>query len=97
MIDQLADNDDDDDNGAWPSLCHAPHFEQYMLFSRWKDLQRFFPEMFADETKKDTDPWYQFSSAIDEFNSICQSELVDSQWISIDEIMIAWKPWKTAL
>jgi hypothetical protein len=94
--DQVAD-DDDDDTDAWPSLCQDPHFEQYMPFSRWKDLRRFFPEIFADETKKETDPWYQFSSAIDEFNSIRQSELVDSLWISIDETMSAWKPRKTAL
>jgi hypothetical protein len=49
------------------------------------------------EQKKETDPWYQFSLEIDEFNSICQSELVCSQWIPIDETMSAWKPHKTVL
>jgi hypothetical protein len=68
-----------------------------MPFSRWKDLRCFCPEIFADAAKKETDPWYQFSLAIDEFNSICQSELVCSQWISIDETMSAWKPSKTSL
>jgi hypothetical protein len=95
--DQLVDDDDDVDNDVWPSLCQDPHFEQFMPFSRWKDLWRFFPEIFADEAKKETDPWYQFSSVIDEFNTICQSEVVSSQWISIDETMSAWKPLKTAL
>jgi len=95
--DQLVDDDDDDDNDAWPSLCQDPHFEQYMPFSRWKDLRRFFPEIFVDEGKKETDPWYRFSSAIDEFNSLCQSEVLCSKWISIDETMSAWKPRKTAL
>jgi hypothetical protein len=66
-------------------------------FSRWKDLQCFFPEIFVDETKKDTDPSYQFSLAIDKFNSICQSELLDSLWMSINETMSAWKPQKSAL
>jgi hypothetical protein len=89
MKDQLADDDDYDD--ALPSLCHNPQFEQYMPFSMWKDLWRFFPEIFVHAAKKETDPWYQFSSAIDEFNSICHSELVCSQWISIDE------PQQTAL
>jgi hypothetical protein len=45
---QLADNDD----VAWPSLCHNLHFEQYMSFSRWKNLWRFFPEIFVDAAKK---------------------------------------------
>jgi hypothetical protein len=49
--DQVED-DDEDDTDAWPSLCQDPHFEQYMAFSRWKDLRCFFPEIFADETKK---------------------------------------------
>lgn len=93
--DQLVDDDDDDDNDAWPSLCQDPHFEQYMPFSRY--LRRFFPEIFVDEGKKETDPWYRFSSAIDEFNSLCQSEVLCSKWISIDETMSAWKPRKTAL
>jgi len=97
MKDQLVDDDDDGDNDVWPSLCQDPHFEQFMPFSRWKDLRCFCPEIFADAAKKETDPWYQFSLAIDEFNSICQSELVCSQWISIDETMSAWKPRKTAL
>jgi hypothetical protein len=52
--DQVVD-DDDDDNDARPSLCQDPRFEQYMPVSRWKDLWRFFPEIFADETKKETD------------------------------------------
>jgi len=68
-----------------------------MPFSRWKDFRRFFPEIFADEAQKETDPWYKLSSAIDEFNSICQSEVVCSQWISIDETTSAWKTPKTAL
>ncbi len=39
-------------------------------------------KIFADNDKNDVDPWFQFSSAIDEFNEIR---------------MCAWKPRKTAL
>jgi hypothetical protein len=35
--------------------------------------------IFADATYKESFPWYQFSSSIDEFNSIFQSEVVGSQ------------------
>jgi hypothetical protein len=58
--DQLVDDDNDDDNDVWPSLCQDPHFEQYMPLSRWKDLRRFFAEIFVDEGKKETVPWYRF-------------------------------------
>jgi hypothetical protein len=94
--DQVAD-DDDDDNDAWPLWWQVPCFEQYMPFSRWKDLQRCFPEIFADETKQEKDPWYQSFLAINKFNAIHQRYLVDSLRISIDETMSAWKPWKAAL
>ncbi len=49
--DQLVDDDDDGDYDVWPSLCQDPHFEQFMHFTRWKDLRRVFPEIFADEAK----------------------------------------------
>jgi hypothetical protein len=59
-------------------------------------IQRSFPEAFVDISKKDSDPWYQFSSAVEEFNEIRQNELVCSLWVSIDETMCAWRPRKTA-
>lgn len=92
--DQAGEEEEDE---VWASLCHEPHFEQYMAFSRWKDFRRFFPEVFADAEKKSSDPWYQFSSAVDEFNDIRKKELCGSLWLSIDESMCAWKPRKTAL
>jgi hypothetical protein len=55
-----------------------------------------FPDAFADYNKKDTEPWHQFSSAVDEFNNIYQKEVPCGSWISIDETMYTWKPRKTA-
>jgi hypothetical protein len=46
--------------------------------------------------KKDTDPWFKFSGAIEEFNDIRRNELCCSLWISVDETMSAWRPRKTA-
>ncbi len=88
---------EEDEGDVWALLCHEPHIEKFMPFSRWKDFRRFFPEIFVDDEKKKSDPWYQFSSAVDEFNEIRKSELCGSLWISIDETMCAWKPRKTAL
>jgi len=86
----------DDDDDKWASLCPEPHFEKFMSFGRWKDFRRFFPEIFADETRKETDVWYQFSAAIDEFNEIHSNLICGSRWILVDETMGAWKPKKTA-
>jgi hypothetical protein len=68
-----------------------------MPFGQWKDFRCFFLKKFSDSGKKDTDPRYEFSSAIDEFNEIRQQELCCSLWVCIDETMSAWKPRKTAL
>lgn len=88
--------DEDGDEEVWASLCQEPHFEQIMPFSRWKDFRRFLPSIFAESDKKDTDPWFKFSGAIEEFNEIRRNELCCSLWVSVDETMSAWKPRKTA-
>jgi len=81
----------------WVSLCPDPQFEKLMPFYRWKEFRRFFPCIFEDASRKDSDPWWQFSSAVDDFNSIRRDLLSSSRWISIDETMSAWQPRKTAL
>jgi hypothetical protein len=67
-----------------------------MSFTRWKDFRRHFPNIFAEEDKKEEDPWYKFSSAVDDFNDIRKSLIVDSRWTTADESMSAWRPRKTA-
>ncbi len=70
---------------ALSSICHLV---------RGKISGASFQKFLPMKKKKETDPWYQFSSAIDEINSIHQSELVDSLWISINETMSALNPRK---
>ena len=86
------DDDDEDDLQQWPSICPSPQFQQYMAFSRFKDFRRFLPLIFADESKKESDPWWQFSGAVEEFNLIRSTKLICSPWITIDETMCAWEP-----
>ncbi len=50
-----------------------------------------------NENLKETDHWYLFCGAIEEFNEICATKLVCSQWIVADESMSAWRPRTTAL
>jgi hypothetical protein len=93
--DQSPDYDEDLD--VWRSIGLSPQFEQYMTFSRFKDFRRFLLAIHADESKKETDPWYQFLGAIDEFNFIRQTKVECAKWISADEIMSVWRPRATAL
>ncbi len=86
----------DDENVAWKALCAEPHFERFISFGRWKEFRRFFPEAFADNDKKDSYPWFQFASAIDEFKEIRRNIITGSQRTSIDESMCAWRPRKMA-
>jgi hypothetical protein len=68
-----------------------------MPYSRFKDFRRFLPEIFADYSKEESDPWFRFSTAVDDFNEIRRTLFQGSRWISIDESMSAWRPRKTAL
>jgi hypothetical protein len=68
-----------------------------MSFYRWKEFKRFLPFIFKDESRKETDPWWEFVLAVEEFNQIRSTKLNGSQWISVDETMSAWRPRKTAL
>jgi hypothetical protein len=89
--------DSGEEDEKWPTLCGEPHFEKYMSFYRWKEFKRFFPAINKDESRKESDPWYELSAAVDEFNSIRRSKIVGSRWISVDETMCSWRPRKTAL
>ncbi len=88
--------DEEEEEENWASLCPDPHFEKYMPFGRWKEFRKFFPEIFADAERKEVDPWFQFSGAIDEFNEVREELISDFRWISADETMCAWRPRKTA-
>ena len=68
-----------------------------MAFSRFKDFRRFFPSIYADKSRKETDVWWEFSGAVDELNLIRTTKLTCSHWISVDESMCAWRPRTTAL
>jgi hypothetical protein len=67
-----------------------------MSYCRWKEFRQFFPEVYVDSNIKEQDPWYQFTSAVDEFNDIRKTVIVDTSWITINKSMSALKPRKTA-
>ena len=54
----------------WVSLAPSAGFGQYVSLARFKAFRRVLPKIFVDEDLKDADPWWQFSSAIEDFNYI---------------------------
>ena len=70
----------------------APDMGRFMKEYRFKDIQRFVPCMVRDETRKDTDPWWQFVQAVEDFNSNRKSTVAASVWKTFDESMSAYRP-----
>jgi hypothetical protein len=71
--------DSGEEDEKWPTLCGEPDFKKYMSFYRWKEFKRFFPAIYKDESRKESNPWYEFLATVDEFNSIRRSKLVEDQ------------------
>ncbi len=88
---------DCNDKENWDSLVSHPSFDNHMSYSRFKEFRRFLPEIWVNEAAKDEDPWYKFSSAIDDFNDIRRTSITTSRWKVADESMSAWRPRTTAL
>ena len=54
----------------WDTIVSSPNFDQYMKLYRFKEFRKFLPKMFENKDKKESDPWWQFVDAIDDFNDI---------------------------
>ena len=61
-----------------------------------KQIAKYFPYLFADETKKENDPWWQVSKGINQFNLNCQKMLKTGKIMVLDEAMSPWCPRTTA-
>ena len=81
----------------WDSfICH-PNFDQHMRAYRFSDFRKFFPLAYVDESKKDSDAWYCFSAAVDEFNELRSKRVHGHAWKTADESMSAFRPRTTKL
>ncbi len=49
---------------AWSNYL----FKQFVAFSHFKDFRRFVPFIYADESLKGKDVWWEFAGAVDGFN-----------------------------
>jgi hypothetical protein len=47
---------DENDKENWMSLVPHPGFDNYMSYSWFKEVRRFLPDIWVDETTKEMDP-----------------------------------------
>ena len=65
---------------------------RHMKEHRFIDIKRFIPFLFADESKKATDPWWQFSGGIEGYNKNRKQTIKASPVKVFDESMSAFCP-----
>ena len=69
---------------------------RYMTSYRHAQICKYFPYLFADESKKHTDPWWQVSEGVNEFNLSRKKYIRSGRVKVLDEAMCAFRPRTTA-
>ena len=64
----------------------------YMKEHRFIDIKRFIPFLFADDSKKETDPWWQFCNGVENYNKNRKQTIKSSAVKVFDESMSAFRP-----
>ena len=64
----------------------------HMKEHRFIDIKRFMPYLFADENKKANDPWWQFCTAVKNYNKNRTNTIEPSLVKVFDERMSAFHP-----
>jgi hypothetical protein len=63
--------------------------------NRFKEYRKLVAKIWETKDNKDTDVWWGFSSAVDEFNEQHKRLVRPSNWIVADESMSPWCPRKS--
>jgi hypothetical protein len=63
-----------------------------MTQQRHKDIRTYIPFLFSDNLTKDSDPWWQVSKGIKEYNDNRSRTVLSSFLKVFDESMSAYKP-----
>jgi len=63
-----------------------------MKHYRFKHFRKFIVHIWEDESGKETNEWWRFQGAVDEFNHLRKNRLLSGFWMLIDESMSAWRP-----
>jgi hypothetical protein len=63
-----------------------------MKHYRFKQFRKFVTAIWEDEGMKESDEWWRFQPAVDEFNDVRKMRIVSGFWMIVDESMSAWRP-----
>ena len=85
----------DADPKTWGSIIPSPDFGRYMGENRFKEYRKLIPKIWQDKNIQDSDPWWEFSAAVKEFNQQRSDLITASKWKVEDESMSAWCPRKS--
>ena len=83
------------DPKTWRSIIKSPDFGQYLGENRFKEYRKLIPRIWENKDVKESDPWWEFSSAVQEFNQQRRDLIKASNWKVEDESMSAWCLQKT--
>ena len=65
---------------------------RFMTSYRHAQIRKYFPYLFANEDKMATDPWWQVSEGIDQFNASRKTYFRPGRTLVLDESMSAFRP-----
>ena len=83
-----------EDVKSWRSIIQSPNFGKFMGENRFKEYHKLIPSIWEDKDAKESDPWWNFSQAVEEFNQQRRNKITASLWKVEDESMSAWCPRK---
>ena len=84
-----------DSDELFMSLEPTAEFQKYMRDYRFREWRSYIPFFYKDAGVKDSDPWWEFVTAVNDFNHNRLELLIPSNHLCIDECMSAWRPRKT--
>ena len=79
----------------WVTIEPTAEFYKYMAKYRFKEFRQFLPVINEDKSKELTDPWWRYVGGVESFNLNRLKYIIQSNHISMDELMSAWRPRKT--
>ena len=89
---KLWNNNVDDEDDDWETILECPGFEKFMKLYRFKQFRKYLPLIFENDSLKEVDPWWKFTTAVDSFNAIRKERCISSYLKVFDESMSAWRP-----
>ena len=85
----LFKGDDNNVQDNWITIEPNAYFNRWMAEYRFKEFRQFIPTIYEDVSRKQNDPWWRFSSGVDQFNLNRLKYIVPSNHMTMDELMSA--------